>query len=345
MMNNEVAFEIGRRYCNRIGQYKVLGINKDQLHVLYEKNGIENILSIEMQKRITANMSLEQKREIPHIENKITITNESFKELYKRVCSTLKDSGYEMKDVVYPFPDIMKMDDRSIFEGLCKAILTAQAKWVTIEPNLDRIDSLLFNYDFWKIENLSDEEIERIYEEMMEMKVRDRFLHKQLKYFRENARIFTNLQGKGTSMHEFLKKELSDKEMLIKKLTSNGSRYKLSGVGLPICCEFFKNIGVDDFKPDVHMVYLFSRLGIVEIKNPKTPTVKELYSIRAAGMDIAKSNNETFHVVDNVLWFFCAEGKAEICTTNNPKCSKCRLRIEKPAMCNGNFITNHKTCK
>jgi 3-methyladenine DNA glycosylase Tag len=345
MMNNEVAFEIGEQYCNRIGQYEVLGINGDQLRVRYEKNRTEDTLSMEMQKRIITNIILEGKRESPLVENRICISKESYKELFKRVCSTLKDSGYEMKDVVYPFPDFMKMDDRSIFEGLCKAIFTAQAKWETIEKNLDRIDSLLFNYDFRKIENLTDEEIERIYEEMMEMKVRDRFLHGQLEYFRENACAFTNLLEKGTSIHKFLRKELSDKEMLIKKLTSNGSRYKLSGVGFPICCEFFKNIGVDDFKPDVHMVYLFSRLGIAEIKNPKAPTVKELYSIRAAGMDIAKSNNEPFHVVDNVLWFFCAEGKAEICTTNNPKCSKCRLRIEEPAMCRGNFILHHKTCK
>jgi len=344
-MNNEVAFEIGGRFSNRNGQYEVLEINGDKLRVRYEKDGIENILSMEMQKRIIANMSLQQKRETPHIENKITITNESFKELYKRVCSTLKDSGYEMEDIVYPFPDFKKMDDRTIFEGLCKAIFTAQAKWESYERNLDRIDELLFHYDFNKIENLTDDEIKKIHKEMIEMKVRDWLLHGKLKYFRENARIFTNLLGKRTSMHEFLKKELSDKEMLIKKLTTNGSRYKLSGVGLPICCEFFKNIGVDDFKPDVHMVYLFSRLGVAEIKNPKAPTVKELYSIRVAGMDIAKSNNEPFRVVDNVLWFFCAEGKAEICTTNSPKCSRCRLRIEEPAMCSGNFIPNHKTCR
>ena len=347
-MNSEIQFEIGGRYKNRNGWYEVIEINGDRLHVRCEKDGIEANLGMEMQKRIMANMTLEEKQESPPlVQNKINISNESFKELYKRVCATLKDSGFDMEDVVYPFPDFKKMDDRTIFEGLCKAVFTAQAKWETFEKNLDRIDSLplLFNYDFRKIENLTDEEIKKIHKEMIEMKVRDWLLHRKLKYFRENARIFTNLLEKGTSMHEFLRKELSDKEMLIKKLTSNGSSYKLSGVGLPICCEFFKNIGVDDFKPDVHMVYLFSRLGITEIKNPKIPTVRELYSIRATGMDIAKSNNEPFHVVDNVLWFFCAEGKAEICTTNKPKCFKCKLRNEEPVMCGGNFIHNHKTCK
>ena len=345
MMNNEVVLEIGERYCNRIGQYEVLGINGDQLRVRYEKNRTENTLSMEMQKRIITNITLERKRESPPVENRISMSKESYKELFKRVCSTLKDSGYEMKDVVYPFPDFNEMNDRSIFEGLCKAIYTAQAKWESYEKNFDRIDPLLFNYDFKKIANLTDEEITKIHKEMIEMKVRDWLLHGKLKYFRENSRVFTNLLKKKTSMHEFLRKELSDKEMLIKKLTSNGSHYKLSGVGLPICCEFFKNIGLDDFKPDVHMIYLFSRLGVAKIKKPKAPTLKELYSVRATGMDIAESNNEPFHVVDNVLWFFCAEGKAEICTTDNPKCFKCSLRIEKPVMCNGNFIPNHKHCK
>jgi len=298
-----------------------------------------------MQQKIIANTLLEEKQESFLVENRIFNSEESYKELFRRVCSTLKDSRFEIKDAVYPFPDFHELDDRSIFEGLCKAIFTAQAKWENYERNLDKIDKLLFNYDFKKIENLSEEDIERIYEEMIKMKVRDRFLHRKLKYFRKNARLFTNLQGKRTSMHEFLKKGLSDKETLINKLTSNGSHHKLKGVRLAICCEFFKNIGVDDFKPDVHMVYLFSRLRIVNIKNPKSPTARELYSIRVVGMDIAKSNNLPFHVVDNVLWFFCAEGKGEICTTKSPKCSKCRLRIEEPAMCGGNFTPNHKNCK
>ncbi|MDI7260732.1 MAG: DNA-3-methyladenine glycosylase I [Thermodesulfobacteriota bacterium] len=345
-MNSEIQFEIGGRYKNRNGWYEVIEINGDRLHIRCEKDGIEANLGMEMQKRIMANMTLEEKQESPPlVQNKINISNESFKELYKRVCANLKDSGFDMEDVVYPFPDFKKIDDKSIFEGLCKAIFTAQAKWKSYEKNLDRIDLLLFNYDFNKIKNITDEEIEKIYEEMIEMKVRDRFLLRKLNDFRKNARVFFNFSEQGSSVYEFLKWELSDKEMLIKKLTNNGSSYKLIGVGLPICCEFFKNIGVDDFKPDVHMVYLFSRLGIAEIKNPKAPTVRELYSIRATGMDIAKSNNEPFHVVDNVLWFFCAEGKAEICTTNNPKCFKCKLRNEEPVMCGGNFIHNHKTCK
>lgn len=345
MMNNEVAFEIGGQYCNRIGQYEVLGINGDQLRIRYEKNRTEDTLSMEMQKRIITNIILEGKRESPLVEDRISMSKESYKELYKRVCSTLKDSGFEMKDIVYPFPDFKKMDDRSIFEGLCKAIFTAQAKWGSYEKNLDTIDKRLFNYDFKKIENLTDEEIQKIHKEMIQMGVRDYLLHRKLKDLRKNARLFTNLLGKRISMHEFLKKELSDKEMLINKLIKKESDYKLFSVGLAICCEFFKNIGLDDFKPDVHMVYLFSRLGIAQIKKPEAPTVKELYSIRSVGMDIAKINNEPFHVVDNVLWFFCAEGKAEICTTNNPKCFKCRLRIEKPVMCCGNFMPNRKHCK
>jgi len=345
MMNNELVFRIGERYVNRIGPYEVLGINGNQLHVRYEKNRTEDTLSMERQKRIITNIILEGRRESPLVEDTISLAKESYKELFQRISLTLKDSGYEMEDAVYFFPDFNKMDDRSIFEGLCKAIFTAQAKWESYERNLDRIDSLLFNYDFKKIENLTDEEIAKIHKEMIEMKVRDWLLHGKLKYFRENARVFTNLLKEKISVHEFLRREVSDKEMLIKKLTNNGSRYKLSGVGFPICCEFFKNIGVDDFKPDVHRIYLFSRLEIAKIKKPKSPTLKELYSVRATGMDIAESNNEPFHVIDNVLWFFCAEGKAEICTTDNPKCFKCRLHTEKPVMCNGSFLPNHKRCE
>ena len=90
-------------------------------------------------------------------------------------------------------------------------------------------------------------------------------------------------------------------------------------MGLPVCCEFLKNVGVDDFKPDVHMIYLFNRIGIVKTKNPKIATYKELHSVRKMGMEIATSANKPFHAVDNILLFFCAEGKGENICKGFPK--------------------------
>ena len=61
---------------------------------------------MEIQKRIMANRTLEEKgKNPPLVQNKTNISNESFKELYKRVCATLKDSGFDTENVVSPFPD------------------------------------------------------------------------------------------------------------------------------------------------------------------------------------------------------------------------------------------------
>jgi len=49
-MNNEVAFEIGGRFSNRIGQYEVSEINGDRLHTYCEKDGIEANLVMEIKK-------------------------------------------------------------------------------------------------------------------------------------------------------------------------------------------------------------------------------------------------------------------------------------------------------
>jgi hypothetical protein len=65
-MTNDIPFEIGGRYKNRIGWYEVLDIYGDEIKVCYEEGGKEDSLKIEMQKRIIANITTEEESELPY---------------------------------------------------------------------------------------------------------------------------------------------------------------------------------------------------------------------------------------------------------------------------------------
>lgn len=69
-MPEGITFEIGGRYRNRLGWYKVLEISGDRIRVSYEKDGHEDILSIGIQKRIIDNISQEEERVSPIAENR-----------------------------------------------------------------------------------------------------------------------------------------------------------------------------------------------------------------------------------------------------------------------------------
>jgi hypothetical protein len=61
-MAEEIRFEIGERYRNRLGWYEVLEIVGNQIKVRYENTGKEDTLDVEFQKRIIANIAQEEKR-------------------------------------------------------------------------------------------------------------------------------------------------------------------------------------------------------------------------------------------------------------------------------------------
>ena len=262
-------------------------------------------------------------------------SKEYFQELFSRVYSTLQKSGFDIEKNLPKLPDFNKLDDTDIFEGLCKAIFSIQAVWNNYEKNFEAINKLLFYYNLKKISELCNDEIEQIYTKIKSLKIRDRFLNKKLYDFRDNAKTFLKIANRFGSVHRFIEQNFTNKEYLITQFTDHQSEYKLSRVGLAICSEFFKNIGIDDFKPDLHMNRFFARIGLID--NPtfkNTPRID--FQIRKIGIEFANKIGKPAHHVDSILWLFCAEGKGEICSSK-PKCQKCELYTKEPKLCKGHY--------
>lgn len=110
------------------------------------------------------------------------------------------------------------------------------------------------------------------------------------------------------------------------------SDFKLSGVGLATCCEFFNNIGIDEFKPDTHTVSFLNRIDLnrSSVRISRRPDL-----IRKVGITISETLGKPRKYVDGHIWCFCAEGEGEICTEDDPKCDLCQLKIQEPQLCLG----------
>jgi len=258
-----------------------------------------------------------------------------YQELFDRVYSSLQKSGFDVEKNIYNFPDFKELNDTDIFKHLCRAIFTIQAVWHEYEENFETIDKLLLHYDIKMISELSEDKIKQIYDQIINLKIRGRFLNIKLHAFRDNAKTFLKIANQFGSVHNFIKQHFNDKEYLRNKFIKTQSQYKLKLVGISICSEFFKNIGIDDFKADKHIIRFFSRIGLID--NPKVKiTDKIAFQVRKVGFEFAAKIEKPAHYVDNVLWFFCADDKGEICSSK-PKCQKCELYTKEPQLCKGDF--------
>jgi thermostable 8-oxoguanine DNA glycosylase len=102
-------------------------------------------------------------------------------------------------------------------------------------------------------------------------------------------------------------------------LSKPNGKYKLKTVGMPLACEYLKNLGVDLVKPDRHLCRIIARLGYSK-RNPagEQETMEICH-------DIAVAYGMTDIEVDSILWQFCADGYFAQCT-NTPDCSKCLVK-------------------
>lgn len=61
-MSENIKFEVGGRYKNRLGWYKVFEVKKNEIMVRYEKDGRDDNLDMELQTRIIMNMTWEEEK-------------------------------------------------------------------------------------------------------------------------------------------------------------------------------------------------------------------------------------------------------------------------------------------
>jgi len=246
---------------------------------------------------------------------------------------------------IHHYPPPFQHNDGHIFECLTCAVLSNGTRWNSLRPRLPAIKRILFGYDLIQIASLSDVAINLIYQRQIQpLSIPSRILlTTKLQWIRDNAATFLQIQERHGSAWHFIRDFLGvapdpvrhcylhpqDNELLTYFVSGP---YKLKGVGKAICCEFFNNIGIDEFKPDVHTTRFFRRLGLhrTGLEVSQSPN-----DVRAIGIRIAETLRRPRKFVDSHIWCFCAEGEGEICTADDPKCGSCMLKTKQPELCRG----------
>lgn len=266
-------------------------------------------------------------------------------ELMERIQQTLLANQYTMSRISTT-PKSLPGNDNEILEQLSEAILTIQAVWASVVRILPNLRVSLSNYNISSVARLTDDTILGI-AALYKKKIQSRFFEKELLAIRDNAKAFQKIiDNIHKPLRSFIKSYLPAAaydpscncyirpvdDQLLKHFTHPSSKFKLHLVGLGICCEFFKNIGIDEFKPDVHATRFMNRININR-SNVRVSGKPE--DVREIGIKMADTLKVPRASVDGHVWVFCAEDEGEICTGDDPKCELCQLRIKEPILCKG----------
>ncbi len=188
-------------------------------------------------------------------------------------------------------------------KGLVFSLLSNQRDWGAINQNRKIIEQIFFNFDSDKIKAT---DYNYFINELKARKLGNRAINAQMKCLNYNIEILEKLSNKYGSLDKFV---TSKKPQKIVKILSNGnSKYKLKQVGMALACEYIRNIGIDTVKPDVHIIRILGRLGLLKNKDENEAiNVMESLSLKTGYSKV---------FIDYLLWHFCAEAYGNICSAN-----------------------------
>jgi hypothetical protein len=265
-------------------------------------------------------------------------------QLLDRIRRTMLRNGYA-PNMIQRLPAVFCENDDYILEGLAKAILTRQANWSTIRPILRDLKSDFSGYKVDAVAALPDQSITELHATYRN-RVSAWLLGSELMAIRDNARRFQLLSSKHGPIWKIMRNHLRTNDYdpslecyirpqdddLIHRFADAKGELKLSLVGLAICCEFFNNIGVDEFKPDLHATRFLKRIDL-DLTRCSIPSSDA--AVRGIGITIAQTTGKPRKLVDSHIWLFCAKGEAEVCEEKDPNCDHCLLKTEMPQLCRG----------
>lgn len=205
---------------------------------------------------------------------------------------------------------------RDHIRGMLYSLLSNQTKWYRIEPNLQEIDKLFYNYD---PEKILDTDSAYFCEGIFNLKCGNMSTRAQMGALSDNIRTLQRIEEKYGSIDSFITSEPAN--LIVKKLSQGGSPYKLKMLGEALAWEYLRNVGIDGAKPDTHLRRFLGadRMGTGNHSPASISEVNEQIAKLSDQSGMSKIE------VDNLIWSFCADGYGEICTST-PHCQDCPVR-------------------
>lgn len=242
-----------------------------------------------------------------------------YNKLINSILNTMKDNDYTLVELETTAAINKRKSGKNFsfdehVEGLIWSLLSNQRPWKGISDNKDKITKIFHNFDYKYIQ---EENPDVFVTNLMEIRCGNRAVRKQMCSLKHNIEIFLSIVKEYGSMDNFV---TADTPYNVAKEISSG-KYKLQQVGFPLAMEYLRNVGIDTVKPDVHICRILGkeRLALSQWNVAKEKEAADIIK------NIAAKVNLTASEVDYIIWQFCANGYAEICT-KNPKCEICKVK-------------------
>lgn len=202
------------------------------------------------------------------------------------------------------------------YEVMVRDIFNAGMKASIVTDKWPDIRVAFSDFDIEKVSKYSDKEIRNLINNPKIIRNQ-----KKIRACVENARRMKALSERFGSFGEFLNRDKYNLFLLKHELTNN-FRY----LGNVVVLDYLKDIGMDIIKPDVHVMRVFFRLGLIDSEKQTEASANRI--IRVAE-DIKKETFEKLAVIDAVFWMYGGGGDRHvikaICSKNEPLCSECPL--------------------
>jgi len=206
--------------------------------------------------------------------------------------------------------------DLFFYKKLVETIHVGGYKVSILRNRWTDIEKAFANYDVNKVSQYTDEDLKKM---MNNSKlIRNR---RKLKACIENAKIMKEISTQYSSFGKYLDQKKSDfkelKEELIERF------YYLGDI---LALEYLKEIGIDTIKPDVHVVRVMHRLGLIDSERMSSENIDKVIEV---ANEMGQLTREKLNVIDAIFWIYGGSGdnhvKRAICSKNKPLCSECPL--------------------
>ena len=185
-----------------------------------------------------------------------------YNELLNLIIETLKYNDYTIQEIETVQAVNRRRNGESFsiedhIAGMIYALLSNQRPWKAISNNYETIREIFHNFD---PEYLQAIEPVILVNKLREIKCGNRSINSQMNALNYNIEQFKKIINLYGSMDNYV---TSNEPLIIAKSLANGE-YKLKQMGIALTIEYLKNVGIDAFKPDLHIKRLFGkdRLGL-----------------------------------------------------------------------------------
>ena len=206
--------------------------------------------------------------------------------------------------------------DSFFYDKLVGTIHVSGYKVSILRNRWNDIKQAFSNYDINKVSRYTSKDLEKMLDNPRLIRNR-----RKLNACIENAKIMREISEQYDSFGKYLNENKNNlkelKEKLIKRF------YFLGNV---LVLNYLKEIGIDAIKPDVHVIRVMYRLGLL---NSETMSPENIDKVVEVAKKMSELTAEKLNIIDAIYWMYGGSGdnhvEKAICSKNKPLCKECPL--------------------